>query len=245
LSDWVRIYSRSDSAECRLVCFPHAGGSASYFTGVARAMSPAVEVLAMQYPGRQDRRNEKLIDDVGALADLIRVELTPWLDRPFAFFGHSLGATVAFEVALRLAKDGVVPVAFFASGRTAPSRTRMDTVHQRDDDGIMAEVRSLAGTESVLMDDPEIRELVLPVLRNDYRAAETYKCQPGSTLPCPVLTLIGTEDDKVNEAEARAWAEHTTGGFELITFPGGHFYLNEQAPAVIKLLSSRLSSGRE
>ncbi|WP_138796198.1 thioesterase II family protein, partial [Escherichia coli] len=132
----------------RLVCFPHAGGSAAYFHGVSRALSPAVDVLAVQYPGRQDRRHEPLIDSIDGLAARVREELAPWTDRPLALFGHSMGAMVAFEVALRLTADGAAPSVLFASGRRAPSRYREESVHLHDDAGIMAELSRLDGTDT-------------------------------------------------------------------------------------------------
>ncbi|GGO99503.1 thioesterase II family protein [Wenjunlia tyrosinilytica] len=243
-SDWIRRFHRSASATSRLVCFPHAGGSASYFHGVSKSLTPDTEVLAVQYPGRQDRRGEPLLDSVGAMADAAYEALAPWTDRPLGLFGHSMGALVAFEVAARLAGDGVVPVGLFASGRRAPSCYRDENVHLRDDAGVMAELNRLDGTDSRLLDDAELREMILPALRSDYRAVETYHYTPRPTLVCPVWALVGDDDPRTTLDEARAWSEHTTGLFELTVFPGGHFYLNAQADAVVDLVRSRLSAHR-
>src|SRR5215211_355917 len=233
-SSWVRRFHPAPGARTRLICFPHAGGSATYFFPVSRAMSPAVDVLAIQYPGRQDRRAEPCVDDLRKLADLVVDELQSWVGRPVTLFGHSLGATLAFEVAVRLQQDGTVPLGLFASGRRAPCRYRDERVHQADDDTLVADLKRLSGTDSQMLDDDEVLRMILPAMRSDYRAAETYRYEPGPKLRCPVVALVGDDDPQVTIDEAGAWGEHTTGGFDLRVFPGGHFYLNSHAAAVMR-----------
>jgi pyochelin biosynthesis protein PchC len=239
---WLRRYHQADTGAPVLVCFAHAGGSASYFHPVSARLSPALDVVAVQYPGRQDRRTEDPIDSIAGFADAVLPVLRPLADAPrMALFGHSMGAVIAYEVALRLAAAGAAPLErLFVSGRRAPSRVRAGTVHQRDDAGVLAELRTLGGTDTSLLDDPELQALVLPAVRADYRAVETYREVPGRMLDCPVTALIGDVDPQVTEEEARDWAGHTTGPFELRVFPGGHFYLQEQAGAVIDLIAARL-----
>ncbi|MFD4139643.1 MULTISPECIES: thioesterase II family protein [unclassified Streptomyces] len=233
--DWLRRYHPADAAPTRLVCFPHAGGSATYYFPVAQALSPAVDVLAVQYPGRQDRRTEAPIDDLFKLADILADELQPWTDRPLALFGHSLGATLAYEVALRLEAGGVDPVTLFASGRRAPSRHRENsTVYLSDDETLLDTIKALSGTSPELLEDDELLRSLLPAIRADYKAAETYRKLPGTPqLRCPVITLTGDVDPEVTRAEAEAWEGHTAGDFTLVEYAGGHFYLNEHAPSVI------------
>jgi surfactin synthase thioesterase subunit len=234
---WVRRFRPAPGAATRLLCLPHAGGAASYYLPVSQALTPAIDVLAVQYPGRQDRLAEPPVDSVDQLADLLVPLLDSYLDRPLTIFGHSLGASVAFEVARRLEARGVVPAALFVSGRRAPSRGRDEHVHLLDDAGLLAEVKSLEGTDTAVFDDPELVRMVLPTLRNDYRAAETYRWRPGPPLTCPVHALIGDADPRVTVEEAGAWAEHTSGEFTLTTFSGGHFYLTEHLPAVLERLA--------
>ncbi|MEV0538159.1 alpha/beta fold hydrolase, partial [Kitasatospora sp. NPDC050463] len=135
---WLRRFHPGPEGGPRLVCFPHAGGSAPYFHPVSRDLSPVLDVLAVQYPGRQERRHEPRITDIADLADALMAEIGPLADRPLAFFGHSMGAVVAFEVALRLRERGVTPVALFASGRRAPSAVREETLYQESDRALVA-----------------------------------------------------------------------------------------------------------
>lgn len=239
---WIRRFHPAPTAPVRLVCCPHAGGAASYFYPVSQSLAPEVEVLAVQYPGRQERRNEPPLTDAHQLADAITAALAPWDDRPLALFGHSLGATLAFEVARRLEAAGNAPLALFASGRRAPSRHREESVHLGDDEQLLAEIVKLEGTDPQMLRDRDVVRMILPAVRGDYRAAETYRGSPAATVGCPLYALTGDADPQVSEADARAWEQHTTGPAELRTFPGGHFYLNQHAGRVIALIRERLTA---
>ncbi|MFE2336715.1 thioesterase II family protein [Streptomyces coelicoflavus] len=240
-STWVRCYQPAPEAATRLLCFPHAGGSASYFLPFARDLAPHVEVLAVQYPGRQDRRSEPCVDDLRTLADLTTEQLRPWLDRPLALFGHSMGATLAYEVANRLERSGTRPVALIASGRRAPSRHRAENIHLLDDQGLIADVRRLSGTDNQILDDEEVLRMVLPSIRSDYKAAETYRYRPEPKLHCSVVAMTGDHDPQVSIEEAGAWSEHTAGTFELRVFPGGHFFINRHSSQVTAEIRARLA----
>ncbi len=241
--DWLRRFHPAEDAPVRLFCFPHAGGSASYYFPMSRALSPDADVLAVQYPGRQDRRHEACVDDLRELADRVVAELRPWCDRPVALFGHSLGASLAFEVALRLQEAGdPVPVALFASGRRAPSHHRENQlVHLAPDDRLLAEIRALSGTDPAVLADDELLRSVLPAIRGDYKAAETYRYRPGPALACPITVLTGDIDPAVTAEEAAGWADHTDGPFALHRFAGGHFYLNQHSSEVIGLIRQQLA----
>ncbi|MDX2709776.1 alpha/beta fold hydrolase [Streptomyces sp. PA03-6a] len=248
---WLRRFggSTGQGAEVRLICFPHAGGAATFFQPFARALAPRVDVLAVQYPGRQDRRAETGVRDIPELADRITAVLAEPLPPrvPMAFFGHSMGAVTAYEVARRLhgaraSSGGDLPFRLFASGRRAPSARRDESVN-RDDGALIEEVSSLGGTEPVLLSDPELRAMVLPALRADYQAIESYRYSPaaGEPAPCPVTVLTGDSDPHTTLEEARAWSGHAPeGDCELQELPGGHFFLVDQATEVLDLLRSRL-----
>jgi pyochelin biosynthesis protein PchC len=240
---WVRRFHASPEAPIRLMCFPHAGGAASYFFPVSAALQPRIEVLALQYPGRQDRRAERCIDTIGELADGIYEAIGPWCDGPVAFFGHSMGAILAYEVARRMEEqDGAPPAALIVSGRRGPATRRVETVHLRGDDGIVAELQNLSGTSAQLLTDDDFVRMILPAMRSDYTAIETYRYEPGPPLSCPILALTGGEDPKATVAEVREWAGHTGRDFQLRVFPGGHFYLNDRPAEVITAISGYLES---
>jgi pyochelin biosynthetic protein PchC len=240
---WLGRFRPAPSAPTRLVCFPHAGGSASYYRPVAVAMSPEVDVFAVQYPGRQDRHREPLVDNLTTLADTLADVLDDRDDRPTAFFGHSMGAILAFEVARRMERRGIrLAGGLFVSGRPAPTVIRERYVHLMAEPDLIAEVKGLSGTDSRLLDDDEVVSMVLPALRGDYKAIETYRYPPGPDVTCEVVVLFGDQDPMVTAAEAEQWRRHTTGPFSTHVYPGGHFYLDVQHRAVNRLIAEHLAT---
>ncbi|MER7562552.1 thioesterase II family protein [Streptomyces sp. NPDC048523] len=224
------------------MCFAHAGGSAAAFRSWPGLLPDDVELLAVQYPGRHDRFTEPCVDSMEPMADAVATALTPFLDRPMAFFGHSLGAAVAYEATLRLERSHHTPPAhLFVSGRPAPSRPRQSKdLHRLDDDGLLAELSALGGMEGGVLADPGLRAVVLPALRTDIRIAETYRAEPGSRTGVPVTAYHGDRDAGVAAEDVRAWSEHTTADFTSRPFAGGHFYLNDLAPELVADLAARL-----
>jgi surfactin synthase thioesterase subunit len=239
---WIRRFHPADGAMTQLLCLSHAGGSASYFFGVSKALSPDIDVLAVQYPGRQDRLREQCLTSVQELADGLVAALEPLTGRPITIFGHSLGATLGFEVAVRLERAGITPTGLFASGRPAPSRSRHERTHLRDDAGLIAGMKELGGTDTALLADPDVVSMVLPAIRADYIAAETYTYHESPPLSCPIIALTGDRDPKVTVDEADAWRDHTSAGFELAVYPGAHFYLNDQVPDVLRRIREHTRS---
>jgi surfactin synthase thioesterase subunit len=239
---WVRRFGPAGNGPAQLVCFPHAGGSASYFRPMADLLGPHLRLSAVQYPGRQDRRRERLLPTIGELADqTYRALAAGFGDHPVAFFGHSMGAIVAFEVGRRMERErGSGPVMLFASGRLPPSRCAQTAIHRLGDQQLAEVMGSMGGTDAKLLLDPELRAMVLPAIRNDYRAIETYRYAPGSDLSCPIIAMIGDDDPGVTPADAADWAQHTTGPFQLRVFRGGHFYLADHAREVAELVSDSL-----
>jgi pyochelin biosynthesis protein PchC len=223
------------------VCLPHAGGSATFYFPFSRALGPSVEAIAIQYPGRQDRRAEPVPGSITELADRVTEALDGWTDRPIALFGHSMGALVGYEVARRLQERGVTMTALFVSGRRAPHRYRDENVHQRTDDGIIAELKALSGTEQGVLGDEELLRMVLPAIRGDYRAVETYRHEPGPVLDVPIHAFAGDSDPRVEVSEVEEWARYTSQSFALRTFSGGHFYLARHQQAIVDTVTNILA----
>jgi pyochelin biosynthetic protein PchC len=238
---WIRRFHQAPGATAQVICFPHAGGSCTYYFPMSRALAPAIEVLAIQYPGRQDRHTEPCVDDLRMLADLVTPEIVPLTERPVLLFGHSMGATLAYEVALRLADAGVTPLALFVSGRRAPSTYRDERIHLYSKAEFIADIERLSGTDPRLFEDDQVVDMILPALRSDYRAAETYRYRESLPLACPVVALIGDSDPQVTVDEARAWDRHTTAGTSLRVYPGGHFFLAAHAGSVLNLIRDRIA----
>jgi surfactin synthase thioesterase subunit len=241
LRQWIRRF-RPAPGSPRLLCLPHAGGAASFFFPIARAMAPEVDVLAVQYPGRQDRRMEPPFGSVVALADALFDALGPDDGTPLSLFGHSMGAVVGFELARRLEAGGRPATVLFASARRGPTLPLGEAVHQRGDAGIIAELRRLNGTELTLLENDELLRMIMPAARADFRAVETYRPAPDSRVNCPIVAMVGDKDPAVPVAEAEAWSEVTDGPFELLVHPGGHFYLLAGLNTVTGEIVKRLRS---
>ncbi|GAA1021015.1 thioesterase [Acrocarpospora pleiomorpha] len=240
---WIRRYHPAAQAGRRLVCFPHAGGSASFFLPTSAKFAPDTDVVAIQYPGRQDRLREPCITDIGMLADRIVDELIALSEKPTVFFGHSMGSVIGFEVASRLERKGVgAPHTLIASGRRGPSTHRDESVHRRDDDGIIAELKVLNGTDAGVLGDEEIIRMSLPALRGDHRAIETYRGDPEQRLRGSITVLTGDADPKTTVEEAEVWRRHTEGSFRIRVFAGGHFFLTRHQQAVNEEIAQALGA---
>ncbi|WP_369201457.1 thioesterase II family protein [Streptomyces sp. PU-14G] len=237
---WLRSFHTGPDVASRpveLVCFPHAGGSAGYFVPLSAQLEGVTQVLAVQYPGRQDRWGEPAIDNIAELAEHVVAALGPARSGGrLALFGHSMGALVAYEVARRLPSARL-----YVSGCPAPSRGVEATKGIRDDAGLLADLRRLNGTDAGLLADPEMLELILPALRADYHAVRTYQWQPGPEPRCPVRVLTGSHDTRTPPHVMADWKRHTTGPCHFDEFEGGHFYLTEHTGPVADLLAADLA----
>jgi pyochelin biosynthetic protein PchC len=236
----IRSYRRgSGSPQVRLICFPHAGGAATFYRSWASHLPSEVDLLAVQYPGRQDRISEPCVEQMEPLVELVVSEIIGTLDRPTALFGHSMGAAVAYEVARRIEEIRDTPLRLlFVSGRTAPHRSRPGSIHRGTDAGLFGDIRRLGGTPDSVLDHPGLRDLLLPSLRGDYRLIETYQPQTIARLQTPIVAFVGDSDPDVSVVEAQAWSETTCAGFDLHLFRGEHFYLLEnEAPLIERVLA--------
>lgn len=237
---WLRRFHQASADAPQLICFPHAGGAANYFFRLSAALQPDVQVFGVQYPGRQERMDEPLVDDLVTLAEQIVDALPGPAGRPTAFLGHSMGAVVGYEVARRWEAHGHPVEHLWASGRRAPADPRESTLHQRDDAGFLEGISEFGGPAFELLTHPELGPILLPPVRNDYKAIETYRHAPGTPLSCPITVLLGDSDPLVSPAEARQWADHTSGKFQLRVFAGGHFFLTDHQRHITQLVRRAL-----
>jgi medium-chain acyl-[acyl-carrier-protein] hydrolase len=230
-------------SKLRLFCLPYAGGSAVIYRKWADLLPPFVEVFAVEIPGRGGRMREKPYTSIQALVEALENGITDYLEPPFAFFGHSMGAVIGFELAHKLlSARGLQPVHLFFSGRMAPQivikeRPTYNLPHAE----FIEELRRLQGTPAELLDNPELLELLEPILRADFQAIETYRYHPKPPLPCPFTVLGGHADKDITREHLEAWRQHTSGSFSLHMFPGHHFFLHDQMGMVLQTVSKALS----
>lgn len=214
-------------ATTQLFCFAHAGGGASFFRSWGASLAPDIAVRPVLLPGRESRLDEPPFRHIADLVEPLCSALAPYLDRPYALFGHSLGALVAYEVARRLSgSSGVGPSCLVVSGRRAPQLpAKHEMISGLPDDEFLDEVRRLNGIPAEIRDEPELQAVIMPALRADYELAETYQPLPGGGLDCPVVAYLSTSDPEVDYADVLDWRQVTTGEFTVRVFRGDHFYL--------------------
>jgi surfactin synthase thioesterase subunit len=233
---WVAVPVPRPDADVRLVCLPHAGGGTAAYVGLARALPETTELRTVRLPGRETRLRESPYLRVGALVADLATVLGPLLERPFALFGHSLGAVVAFELARRLRREGAPqPVQLFVSGRRAPQLPDPEPpLSQLPDDRLVAELcRRYDGIPRAVLETPELLEIFLPILRADCEILDSYAYADEPPLSVPISALAGADDRRVGAEELAGWGRHTSVAFRARVLPGAHFYFQgaEQALA--------------
>lgn len=240
---WLRRLRPVEQAECRLICLPHAGGGPTLFSRWPAALPPTIEIFAVQLPGRGSRLREapyKRVEPlVQALMPVLRCELT---DMPFAFFGHSLGALLAYELVHALQGMGLQPGVLFASACHAPQQLPLDEkLHDLPRSELLAALQRFDGIPRQLLAEAELLDMILPALRADLAVYETYVYRQRPRLSVPIIACGGRNDARVTPAQLEAWREQTKGHFERHLFAGNHFYLNDARPQLMKLIERTLA----
>lgn len=227
----------------RLFCLPFAGGGASAYRLWAAAVPSWIEVCPIQLPGREDRYREPAFTNLIGLSRALARELAPFLDKPFALFGHSLGALLAFETARALRQaDAPSPRALFLAAYPAPHAPQARApIHHLPDAEFIEEMRRLQGTPDAVLENRELMEFVLPILRADFQACDTYACTPEPPLAGPFFVFGGTEDAEVGEAGLERWREQTAGSFDLQMLPGTHFFVQSQRDTLLAAIAAHLA----
>lgn len=242
---WIVRPRPNPRARSRLFCVPCAGRGASLYRGWPELLDRNTELCAIQLPGRENRLREPPLTQMADAADAIAEALEPYLDLPFAFFGHSLGAILCFELARRVRRrSGIAPLHLFVSGRRAPQRPDLRPVlYTLPDARFIVEIRRrFNGIPREVLAEPELLRLLLPVLRADVEMLETYQFKSAPPLDCPITAFGGTEDGDVRDEDLEAWREHTKANFTTMLFPGDHFFIQTAAQELLRIICRNLHS---
>jgi len=235
---WLDRRALERPARLRLFAFPFAGGGTGVYRSWSAALSPDVAVCPVRLPGREARIAEPASADLVALARAAGDALRPYLDVPFALFGHSMGALLAFELAHHLEATGAPPPRIlYASGCPAPHVGIADPVSGMSDADLVEHVRGLGRTPAEVLASAELLELILPTLRADLVACERYACAARPPLGCELIAIGGADDDQATPDQVAAWRAHTWGPFTARVLPGGHFDFLDQPAALLAQLA--------
>jgi surfactin synthase thioesterase subunit len=237
MDKWLRKFPASATPSVRLVCLPHAGGTAGSFAGWRELLPATVELVAVQYPGRQDRLGDAPIEEMAQIADEVTSALLPLLDLPLVLFGHSMGSGLAYEVAGRLERDhGFQVDRIFVSARPAPHRIDGEHRHRLSDEDLVAAMRGLGGPDAEVYDHPALLPLILPPLRADLRLLDRYRPEQLDPVSAPITAFGGESDETCPVAELASWQDATSAHLSTRIFPGGHHYLRECAQDVVETI---------
>jgi medium-chain acyl-[acyl-carrier-protein] hydrolase len=241
-NSWVIYPKPNPQAKLRLFCFPYAGGRALSFRKWSNSLPSTVEVCPIELPGRGTQLMEPPFTQLLPLVQTIACALFPVLDKPFAFFGHSMGGLISFELTRLLRKDyGLRPVHLFVSGCRAPQiPNTTPLVHTLPKPAFLKELSRLNGTPEEVLKNAELMQMLLPTLRADFAVLETYIYTPEPPLDCPITAFGGLQDRDVSYEYLEAWQEQTNATFSVQMFPGDHFFLHSEQPLLLQSLFQEL-----
>jgi len=234
---WIRKYHRSNDNAPWLLCFPHAGGNANYFFSLSKSLAPDISVFSLQYPGRQDRLAEPLINNLMDYVTEIANQLIATNGRPLSFMGHSMGAVIAYEVAHNLEQSGDYVNNLFLSSHAPFYRQKKEKLHKYSDSKLLTSLISLGGLSTELLEDDGFNKMLLPIMRSDLMAVENFLPEADTQMQYAcIYALCGNQDERVSLAEMNHWKYKTAGGFSLHEFIGGHFYMENNITKLSDLI---------
>ena len=239
-SPWLWWPRPNPRARLRLFCFPYAGGSASTFRDWPRGIPDDVELCAIQPPGRGHRLSEPPFVDLRLLVQASIEAIQPLCEKPFAVFGHSMGAKLGFEFTRQLRQQSIQPVHLFLSGCRAPQIAEPKPFYDLPHPKFMEKLRELKGTPAELLDDPEMMAIMVPLMRADFEALQTHVFAVEPPLDCPLTVFGGLQDDGISRDHLEGWQRHTNSRFSLQMFPGDHFYFRKSESLLLAAISEML-----
>jgi medium-chain acyl-[acyl-carrier-protein] hydrolase len=241
-NSWITGTKINPQAQMRLFCFPYAGGSAAVFHSWSKHLASVIEVCPVQLPGRGGRIREKPFVRMGPLVPAITENILDLIDKPFAFFGHSMGALIGFEVARQLRSQGLqLPFHLFVSGCEAPTaRSTGPFTYNLPEPEFIEELKKLNGTPVEILENPEMMTLLMPLLRADFELVQHYSYTPDLPLPCPITAFGGLQDTQVACENLEEWRQQTTRKFSLHMLAGDHFFLNHNREPILRVIGKQM-----
>ncbi|KAA3647730.1 MAG: thioesterase [Chloroflexi bacterium] len=239
---WLVNFRPNPEAHMRLFCFPYAGGNANIYRNWGDLLTPEIEVVGIQLPGHGTRIKEIAFTRLPPTIRALLASIQPVLNRPFALFGHSLGALLAYHLALELTSLHISPEILFVSASKAPKQQATNGIHSLDDAVFVNQIKELNGTPEAIFASQELLNMMIPILRADFAMAETYALEKKPLLDIPIVGMSGNRDVRNTQKDMAAWANFTSGIFVNVSFPGDHFFIQSQEAALTNIISEHTAT---
>lgn len=237
------LFKPNPQSRLRLFCFAYAGGGATIYRSWASLLPREVELCAIQLPGREERIKDMPFTRLSPLIDHLTLAIQPYLTKPFAFFGHSMGALVSFELARSLRGVSTTPSHLFASAHRAPQVPDPNPpIHQLSEEKFKQELLELNGTPRSVLENDELMQVLVPILRADFAVCETYAYTPGAPLDCPITVFGGLADHEISLADLEAWRIQTRRAFQLHMLEGDHFFFHSSKERILQIVNQELTT---
>lgn len=238
---WFSCYKPKSKAKIRLFCFPYAGGGSSIFRTWSDDLPDWVEVCPIQLPGRENRILEKPFHQMSDLVESVAQAINPYLDLPFALFGHSMGAWIVFELAHHLYKNSnLLTQHLFVSARFSPQIADKKNLHSLPEKEFREKLETYGGTPKAVLESDELMELLVPLLKADFSICETYVYKQNNPLNCPISVFGATTDHLVNPNSLIEWKKETSNSFRVEIFSGDHFFLRNYQKELLTSITKDL-----